>query len=206
MKRYVFVIRCFLLGSFLSIAHVSGQGLDGGIHIGGNASQVDGDQSAGFNQAGLSLGGFVEYDLTTTSSLGVEILYEQLGSARQGVLILRNHHVSLPITFRYHLPIELGEETHTVTLLAGASPGYLFAAKSEFGDVTDLLQRFDLRAVAGVEYKFRDSFSLLMRYGYSVLSFLDTSSPLSSNLLGPGRIGLAHNYITLAGRFWLIQR
>ena len=200
------MIRCLLFCCFLGSPFLYGQGLDGGIHLGGNATQVDGDQSAGFNQAGLSLGGFVEYDLTETSSLGVEILYEQLGSARQGVLILRNHQFSLPLLFRYHLPIELGQDTHTITLMAGASPGYLFSARSEFGDVTDLLQRFDLRAVAGVEYQFSDSFSMLMRYGYSVLSFLDTSAPLSSNLLGPGKIGLAHNYITLATRFLLIQR
>lgn len=200
------MIPYFLIGICLFGMKGQAQGLAGGLHIGGNASQVDGDQSAGFNQAGLSLGGFLEYDLGENSALSVELLFEQLGSARQGILILRNHVFSLPVLYKRHLPIELGKESHIVTLMAGASPGYLFAARSESGDVTDLLLRADLRAVIGVEYQLRTSLSLLMRYGYSVLSFLDTSAPLSSNLLGPGKIGLAHNYVTLAARFWLIQR
>ncbi len=196
---------CLLLGFFLLLTlDGHAQGLQGGIHLGGNASQVDGDFSAGFNQAGLSLGAFVLYELNTPLSLQLEMLYEQLGSARQGILYLRTHQVSLPVLLRYQLPIELADGKHTVDLQAGLSPGYLFLARSEFvRDVTDQLMRYDLRTVAGVEYRFSPGSSLLMRYGYSVISFLDTTAPLSSNLLGPGKVGLAHNYITLAWRIWL---
>ena len=199
MKRCLFVV---ILIHF-SLCGIS-QGLQGGIHLGGNASQVDGDQSAGFNQIGLSLGVFVAYELGDPWSFQLEMLYEQLGSAREGILILRNHQISLPVVLRYELPIELSDGQHRIGLQAGLSPGYLFLAKSEFvGDVTDLLLRYDLRAVAGVEYRFSAVNALLMRYGYSVFSFLDTNAPLSSNLLGPGKVGLAHNYITLAWRIWL---
>lgn len=201
------MIRCLYIGVLLfSSTTMLGQGLLGGIHLGGNASQVDGDQSAGFNQGGLSLGGFVVYQFDETSSLQVELLYEQLGSARREFLILRNHQFSLPILFRYQLPIELSDGKHQVALQAGLSPGYLFSAKSEFSDVTDQLDRYDLRSVIGAEYQFGPKASFMMRYGYSVVSFLNTNAPLSSNLLGPGKVGLAHNYITLAFKFWLINR
>lgn len=201
------MIRCLYIGiMLLSSTTMFGQGLLGGIHLGGNASQVDGDQSAGFNQGGLSLGGFVVYQFDETSSLQVELLYEQLGSARQEFLILRNHQFSLPILFRYQLPIELSDGKHQIALQAGLSPGYLLSAKSEFLDVTDQLDRYDLRSVIGAEYQFGPGASFMMRYGYSIVSFLNTNAPLSSNLLGPGKVGLAHNYITLAFKFWLINR
>lgn len=199
--------RCiFFLVLLLVPAILPAQGLLGGLHLGGNVSQVDGDEIAGFNQAGLSLGGFVVYEFDATRSLQVELLYEQLGSARREFLILRTHQMSLPIVFRYTMPISLSDGDHQITLQAGLSPGYLFSAKTEFVDVTDLLDRYDLRAIAGLEYQFSSGASVMMRYGYSVLSFLNTNAPLSSNLLGPGKVGLAHNYITLAMKFWLIDR
>lgn len=201
MIRYFFT---FCLLGFVNCSY--SQGLLGGIHLGGNFSQVDGDLAAGFNQGGLSLGGFVVYEFDEAISLQVELLYEQLGSARQEFLILRNHQFSLPLLIRYELPIELSDGKHQIALQAGLSPGYLLSAKSEFGDVTDQLDRYDLRSVVGVEYQFSPGASFMMRYGYSIVSFLNTNAPLSSNLLGPGKVGLAHNYITLAFKFWLISR
>ncbi len=197
------MVWAILLGGAVSLP---AQGLSGGLHLGANASQVDGDLSAGFNQVGLSLGGFVSFQLNDPLSLQVEMLYEQLGSARQGTLILRTHHISLPILLRYTVPIELADGKHHLDLHLGLSPGYLFSAKDEWSDVTEQLQRYDLRSIAGVEYRFSERGSLMMRFGYSVLSFLDTNAPLSSNLLGPGKSGLAHNYITLGLRLWLIER
>lgn len=201
------MIRCLYIALLLlSSTGIYAQGLLGGIHLGGNASQVDGDFAAGFNQGGISFGGFVVYELDQTSSLQIELLYEQLGSARREFLILRNHQFSLPVLFRYKLPIELSDGKHQIALQAGLSPGYLLSAKSEFNDVTDQLDRYDLRSVIGAEYQFGPGASFMMRYGYSVVSFLNTNAPLSSNLLGPGKVGLAHNYITLAFKFWLINR
>ncbi|MDP5170027.1 MAG: PorT family protein [Bacteroidia bacterium] len=199
--------RCLIFFTFFLVAiSVHAQGLYGGLHIGGNVSQVDGDFYAGFSQVGLSLGGFVLYNISDPMDFQVEFLFEQLGSARQGVLILRTNQISLPILLRYKLPITLSDGNHTLDVQAGLSPGYLFSAKSEFNDVTDQLDRYDLRAIAGVEYRFSDRGSVLMRYGYSVISFLNTSPSLASNLLGPGKVGLAHHYLTLAYRVWLTGR
>ncbi len=193
-----------LFWCFSGIVAASAQGLEGGLYLGGIASQVDGDFSAGFNKAGMAFGGFVQFPFDQSWSLQVELGYEQLGSAREGILILRNHQLSLPWLLRYDLPIQLSDGEHHVGLMAGLVPGYLFSARSEFGGVTNLLDRYDLRSLVGIEYKFSDQVSLVMRYGYSVLSFLNTNAPLANNLLGPGKVGLAHNYIQFNLRLWII--
>lgn len=204
LRCLVFFIFPLVFCFFPGISLVSAQGLEGGLYLGGLATQVDGDYSAGFNKAGMAFGGFVQFPFDDTWSLQVELGYEQLGSAREGILILRNHQLSLPWLLRYDLPIQLSDGEHHIGLMAGLVPGYLFSARSEFGTVTNLLDRYDLRGLTGIEYKFSDKISLVMRYGYSVLSFLNTNAPLANNLLGPGRVGLAHNYIQFNLRLWII--
>ena len=71
-KKLLFttIILCFFgLQSF-------SQGFGGGLHVGLNASQIDGDAVSGFNKAGLSIGAFVNYEIGDNIFLQPELLFE----------------------------------------------------------------------------------------------------------------------------------
>ena len=84
MKKLILSI-CFLF----ILCSLSAQNLGGGLHIGLNGTQVDGDNSAGFNRAGLVVGGFVSYAVSDNFELQPELQFEQLGSANDGGLIVK---------------------------------------------------------------------------------------------------------------------
>ncbi|MEL6673935.1 MAG: outer membrane beta-barrel protein [Bacteroidota bacterium] len=180
------------------------QNFGGGISLGANISQVDGDAFGGFNQGGVSVGGFVYYPLAKQLFLQPEINFDQLGSAAGGFLVLRTTHISVPVLLKLALPVELGNSTQELLFHIGPVFGYLLSARDFNLDQTQNLNRIDYRAVAGVSYRFSRRTSFLIRYGYSVVSFVPTNvSPVS--IIAQGRTGLAHNYVHLSLRFHLID-
>ncbi|MEL6255298.1 MAG: porin family protein [Bacteroidota bacterium] len=185
---------------FLSIQSFS-QGFGGGVHVGLNASQVDGDAVSGFNKAGLSLGAFVNYEIGDNIFIQPELLFEQLGSASQGITFVQTSHVSLPIVFKITIPVQMGNTTQAIQLHAGPAIGLLIGAKNDVGnDLSNLLKNFDTRIVGGLSYRLAPGFSFMLRYGYSLGSFIETTAPTAANLLAPGKTGLAHNYVNLGLR------
>lgn len=52
----------------------------GGLLLGGNFSQVDGDSYAGYHKVGLNVGGIVYTQLAPNLAASIEILYSQKGS------------------------------------------------------------------------------------------------------------------------------
>lgn len=199
--------RCLLFAAILTFygltSQLLAQNFSGGLQVGGNVSQVDGDEQAGFNQAGLSLGGFLVYELSDHFAFQPEILFEQLGSRRQGLLILRTNHISLPLLLRYQITLDLADQQQVLDIHAGPVLGYLFSASSDFGqDVTPQLNRYDVRVVAGLEYRFSASLSVMMRYGYSLLPFYRPGG--GGNVFNAAPTGLWHQFITFGLRGWLI--
>ena len=59
---------------------VYGQNIRNAIVIGASASQLDGDQMAGFNKAGMIFGGSSNFKITDNFSFQPEILFLQKGS------------------------------------------------------------------------------------------------------------------------------
>ncbi len=57
----------------------------GGLILGGNFSQVDGDNYAGYHKVGLNGGGIVYANLANHFAASMEILYSQKGSKSNGV-------------------------------------------------------------------------------------------------------------------------
>ncbi|MCB0835600.1 MAG: PorT family protein [Bacteroidetes bacterium] len=188
---FLFLILCF---SFLSA-----QNLGGGLSIGLNASQVDGDEFRGFNKAGLSFGGFVNYQFTDILSLQPEILFEQLGSANQQMLLVHTNHISFPVLAAANIPIDLGESVHEVQLVAGPVIGLLLKAKDFNVDITDRLKRVDARITGGVAYRM-GSISLSLRYGYSLNTFAKGTNNIGLFLSGP-----FHHYVNFSLRLHLMK-
>lgn len=200
MKHILFML-------FLLPATLMAQNFGGGAILGANFSQIDGDTDAGFRQVGLSVGGFVRYDLNDRFFLQPEIKYEQLGSRqRQGFFVIRSHHISIPILLTTNLGIDLGEGNQEIQLEAGPVVGILLGASERISgnDQSTIFRNPDFRAVAGGTYRFSERWSFSLRYGYSIFSFLRRNPP-NTFPLDASRGGLFHNYVALSFRYHLAE-
>lgn len=194
----------FLLLTGLLWGGVAAQNLGGGLALGFNASQVDGDAVGGFRQIGFSLGGFVTYPLNDQLHLQPEIIFDQLGSRdRNGFFSLRTTHISVPLLLAYDLPLDLGDGEQRIMLEAGPVVGILLAARDQNtgADYTNTYTNPDFRAVIGGEYRFTDRWAFHMRWGYSIVSFLRSGPrPIYLSINAPG---LYHHYVQFSMRYYL---
>ncbi|MEM8896715.1 MAG: outer membrane beta-barrel protein [Bacteroidota bacterium] len=196
MKKWILSI-CFLF----ILCSLSGQGLGGGLHIGLNGTQVDGDNSAGFNRAGLVLGGFVSYAVSDNFEVQPELQFEQLGSANYGGLIVKMNYISLPVMANFYIPIDLFGETRDIQFNIGPVVGLLLSAKDQGGEIT-FLDNLDYRAMAGFTLRGGNT-GFSMRYGYSLRSFAGSTQGFP--FLSPGARGVFHNYVTFTLRIYLFN-
>ena len=194
LLRSTFLRSICLVFLFSNLPFLQSQNLGGGISIGFNASQVDGDLYAGFNKAGLVAGGFAYYQLSEKFYIQPEINFEQLGSAsNQTGLIVKMNYFSFPVLLRLDLPVKIGESRNDFQFIAGPVPAVLLSAK----DIDDVeivfIDKWDLRGVFGVAYQAGNT-HFGLRYGYSLKSMISKS--LGIPLLQPGARGLFHNYVS----------
>jgi hypothetical protein len=180
---------------------LSAQHFGGGLIVGLNASQIDGDNFQGFNKAGLSIGGFVDYEITKNILFQPEILFDQLGSATTAEPLSKMGYITVPLMLNLTLPISIGNSTQEIQLHAGPAVGFLLYGRDGFNlDITDALKSHDIRALGGVAFLF-NRVSLSVRYGYSMISL--AKGGRSSILFPLG--GPYHNYVNFALRFHILK-
>jgi len=172
MKQFYLVI---LLLTIVSLSGFS-QRFEGGVLVGLNASQVDGDNYSGYRKPGIALGGYVQTNLSRTVYAGMELKFAQKGSrnidslAIQGQIkyIMRLNYVDLPV----YLGIRTSER---ISLLVGVSPGYLISGTeyNDYGKLTEQDQKafseFDLQGMLGFRFQFTKRLFVDLRGAYSVL-------------------------------------
>lgn len=181
----------------LSLSFAWGQNLSGGIALGLNGTQVDGDADLGFRKAGLSIGGYVQYSLKESLNLRPEIRFEQLGSRSKFDLIVGTGYFSFPVLLEYELPFNFGGD-QAVTLLGGPVFGVLLYGRDLSGDRTADLSRVDFRFVGGISFPFSERWSGDFRLGYSIASFVRTNSSLANSFQQGRRPGAFHRYLSLS--------
>ncbi|BBE18051.1 hypothetical protein AQPE_2211 [Aquipluma nitroreducens] len=168
----------YLIVLLLTIVSLSGfsQRFEGGVLVGLNASQVDGDNYSGYHKPGVALGGFVQTNLSRTVYAGMELKFAQKGSrnidslATDGQIkyIMRLNYVDLPV----YLGIRTSER---ISLLVGMSPGYLISGReyNDYGKLTEQDQKafseFDLQGLLGFRFQFTKRLFVDLRGAYSVL-------------------------------------
>lgn len=172
MKQFYLVI---LLLTIVSLSGFS-QRFEGGVLVGLNASQVDGDNYSGYRKPGIALGGYVQTNLSRTVYAGMELKFAQKGSrnidslAIQGQIkyIMRLNYVDLPV----YLGVRTSER---ISLLVGVSPGYLISGTeyNDYGKLTEQDQKafseFDLQGLLGFRFQFTKRLFVDLRGAYSVL-------------------------------------
>lgn len=201
MKQVIFLVMLstFFAG-FNSAVHA--QNLGGGLIIGVNTSQIDGDASAGFNRIGLSAGGFAMFQLSDRFLLQPELVYDQLGSAsRDGFLSLRFHYISIPMMAQFTLPIAIENSSFKLKAHIGPAPGVLMRARDlvaapPANDLTSQQRLIDLKAGAGLSLQLSEGADFCVRYYYSLFPFSRGTS--LRFLTGP-----FHNAVHFSLRFWV---
>ena len=169
----------FILLVFAGTAAYS-QAFQGGVLVGVNASQVDGDSYSGYNKAGIVAGGYVLTNLSRTVFSGMEIKFAQKGSRKnpnpkigdQDLYIMRLNYIDLPV----YLGVHTSEKT---SILAGVSAGYLISGTEydNYGKFAPQDQHafnnFDFQGFLGFRFQMTDRLSIDLRGAYSLVPIRD---------------------------------
>jgi hypothetical protein len=167
MRHILFII----IVSALTLAAYS-QKFEGGVLLGLTASQIDGDNSSGYNKVGLQGGGWVRRMFTYTVGGQMEIMYMQKGALKTrntgdtAYLKTTLHYIDIPLMAQYIF-------NETVMIELGIVPEVLMSAKVEDANsplpINPEYNRFTLGAFAGIGYRFLEVLSLHLRFNYSIL-------------------------------------
>ena len=166
----------------------------GGLTAGGNFTQVDGDNFAGYNKVGVNAGVVVFARLGEQVAAGMELLYAQKGSRsnkaklandRSTVLVdyrIRLNYAEVPLTINYFDK----KKNH---IGGGLAYGQLFRSRETYKDGNGAVyeqdaklfpfRKFDLSLVLQGTAHVWKGFYLNLRFQYSLLSVRN-----------------AHNYLT----------
>jgi hypothetical protein len=172
MKKLIVIV--FLLIPLF----VSAQRFKGGILMGMNVSQIDGDNFPGYNKAGLVGGAFVITEFKEKWGAQMEIRYAAKGSAAPKyysyVRKYRLQYIEVPLLAQY-------EPVNKLKTQFGLTFGYLFNAAQSDGDgyekFEEIPSRGEIAVSAGICYALTKHLDISARFSYSVL-------PVFSNYTG----------------------
>ena len=174
MKKIFFLI--IFIGS-INYCCLS-QEFNAGISAGISTSQVSGDNLAGFNKAGIILGGFVNRKINNLLMVQIEMIYIQKGSSNpnQNVNNLADIHldyIEIPLLAIIKnseiLSIEGG--VHCSALI----DGYFQDLYGELENQTSF-DSFELGAIIGISYNLSSKISLNTRLSNSIIPIAEHAS------------------------------
>lgn len=146
-----------------------------GLIIGLNAAQINGDEHAGFNKAGIEGGLRATARLTEKTDLGIEIVYSQRGSrSKQNdsntnePFKVTTNYAAIPITYNYK-DWYMEDDYYRIHFHAGLNYGRLIGSKIVGDGVIDselesYFNQNDLSWLVGATYYINEHFGLTARY------------------------------------------
>jgi hypothetical protein len=185
-KRFIFFISMLLLslrgGAQSNYYEEEPKVFDGGLILGINFTQVDGDTYFGYHKVGLNVGGVVYAHFTKVFGASMELVYTQKGS--RGEAVLESPAIGTYVTKYYmnvnyiEAPITLHVVISGVDVEAGASYGRLVNSKewilSEQPVVIDpdknSFSTTDIESVFGIGMKVYKKLHANIRFQYSLTS------------------------------------
>ncbi len=177
---------------FLTGTNLFSQNFNGGIIGGASATQISGDQLAGFNKSGLNIGAFVNLNTNKYSSWQMELKYIQKGSRKnvsksdttaesRYIYRLRLNYIEIPVLFKYDLKglSKFASDTsyHLINKLSfeiGLAYAVLVGSSEEDAVMSKTLysppfNKGDLSVLAGFYYEISDNVKLNFRWTGSIL-------------------------------------
>jgi hypothetical protein len=157
----------------------------GGLILGTNFTQVDGDTYYGYYKIGLNAGGTVYVHFSKTVGVSMELLYAQKGV--RGVAVLQSQYVGT-YAEKYYLNLNYAEvpilfhiKANLIDFEAGLSYARLISFKewaetdqpAYFNPSVNYFKNSDFDYVVGLTIKAYKNLYLNARYQYSILSIRD---------------------------------
>ncbi len=149
----------------------------GGIVAGINASQIDGDQIAGYKKIGISAGLKVEFPISSMFDMGAEFLFSQRGSRSSFVRgqfddIARIHlnYAELPVFIKWNDWWIEEEEYYKFNLHGGLSPGRLISFNTNFGPnaISGTFSNYDISFFLGGGFSYSKNWTISARFTRSI--------------------------------------
>jgi hypothetical protein len=155
---------------------------NGGVILGANFTQVDGDSFYGYHKIGLNAGGIVNVHFSNNVGVSIEMLYSQKGS--RGVAVYESPAIGTYIekynmTLNYvEVPIMLHIFQGRFDYEAGASAAYLVKATEwvqadqpvVIDPVANRFNKSDVDVVVGASRRMYKQLYLNFRFEYSITS------------------------------------
>ncbi len=170
----------------MSLSHMSGQAFEGKAILGFTASQIDGDNLAGFNKLGLTGGLGVERFISKKGYVGMEMLYCQRGSQAElsfgsgdFVSSTNLNYLEIPVFAGYKDWWMAEDGYYKVGVHGGFSYGYLFSSSSNNTFVEGDIENFrtsSLSWLLGVNYALSKSWNAVARYTRDLSLLFDGSN------------------------------
>ncbi len=169
-----FLLLCFSLQSIHAQAQ---QRFKAGLLFGLNASQIRGDESAGYNKLGLHGGLRAVAVLKERMDLSIELLYAQRGSylkggiSTAGDLKINLQYAEVPVLFTYKDWLHEEDNYYKIQASGGFSYGRLLSVKAEgsfHDEETEHFNTNDISFTIGAEYFTNRHFSIGARWTTSL--------------------------------------
>jgi len=175
MKKLIllFVIMLFF------VFNIEAQSIKGGFQLGFSASQISGDQLAGYNKPGAYGGVFAYTFFSDHSAFQMEINFVQKGSHKNShpdkgdyrKYNLNMNYIEVPFLYKHYV------YDGQIALVAGLSYAQLIGdavEKDEVGVITQpigapVFKTWELGVQAGIEYKFKENWTVVLRHENSIL-------------------------------------
>ncbi|HIF14316.1 MAG TPA: PorT family protein [Bacteroidetes bacterium] len=175
MKILSSIICAFFFLSFIN--SLCGQSIGGGLILGFNASQVDGDQLAGYHKAGLNIGLTGIIPINKKMAIGMEILVNQKGSVKNpspkdpsaSSYKLRLDYLDIPVLFMI-------KDKQKAIFSSGFSYGTLVrffesvnASENLYPEGSNPYSPFDINWMADIKYSIIPNLYINYRFAYSII-------------------------------------
>ncbi len=171
--RYYFKI-VFLLLIAIHPQSLFSQKFGGNLIMGFNASQIDGDQLAGYNKVGFCAGIGTNYELKEPWQINVDFLFSQRGSQSklfpdeyEPIRKLTLNYIELPVYVSYKDWKIKDEGYYKAEGFAGVSLGRLISVKNSLGEKDinqDNFLKNDLSYLIGAKFNFNKNWGVSFRY------------------------------------------
>ena len=190
MKRIFFLIILFIF-QFKS----SAQEFNAGFLSGLSTTQVSGDNLAGYNKAGLIIGGFVNRDISPSLALQIEMMYIQKGSSNPKVenliaeINLEYIEIPLILVLKSSEKINFDFGIHISALI----DGYY---KDIYGILENQIEfnNYEFGGIGGIAYKLNEKISLCTRLSNSIIPIANHASGQTYRL-NKGKYNTGLNFI-----------
>jgi len=151
-----------------------GQSFTGGLKLGFDLSQIDGDKLKGYHKGGMMFGGFVNRQLNPKLNWQMEMMYISKGSKEVtkvdtvvvGFKRIAVNYIDVPILLQIWL------EKLKTDFEMGVSFSTLISSKEENEDGETIIigpfRRFGVNSIFGLNYAFGDRLSGTVRWTYSL--------------------------------------